>query len=148
MEIWPSPIIGFDYPNAKARILGAGDKRINWISFLDVAEFCVAFLDSPAARRATIEVGAPEPLSLLEVVSIFERESERIFALEYVPLEALRAQVNDAGDSLEKSMAALMLQAAQGDAMGTRPVLAKFPIHLTSVRDHARRVLGARVAAG
>jgi uncharacterized protein YbjT (DUF2867 family) len=148
MEIWLSPIIGFDYPNAKARILGAGDKQISWISFLDVAEFCVASLDNPAARRATIEVGGPEPLSLLEVVSIFEQESGRAFALEYVPVEALRAQVNAAGDSLEKSMAALILQAALGDAMDMRPVLAKFPIHLTSVRDHARRVLGARVAAG
>ena len=79
MEIWLSPLLGFDYQNAKARILGAGD--------------------------------------------------------------------NAAPDSLQKSMVALMLQAAQGDAMDMRPMLAKFPIQLTSVRDYARGVLGARVAA-
>jgi uncharacterized protein YbjT (DUF2867 family) len=148
MEIWLSPTVGFDYPNGKARILGAGDKKVSWVSFLDVAEFCVASLDSPASQRATIEVGGPEPLSALEVVRIFEQEMGRTFALEYVPVEALRAQVSAARDSLEKSMAALMLHAAQGDSMDMRPVLAKFPIHLTSVRDYAKRVLGARVAAG
>jgi uncharacterized protein YbjT (DUF2867 family) len=148
MEIWLSPVVGFDYPNAKTRILGTGDKKLSWVSFLDVAGFCVASLDSPAAHRATVEIGGPEPLSLLEVVRIFEQESGRTFALEHVPIEVLRAQVNEAANSLQKSMAALMLQAAQGDAMDMKPVLEKFPIELTSVRDYARRVLGARVAAG
>ena len=87
-------------------------------------------------------------MSQLEVVRIFERESDRTFALEHFPQEALRAQVNAATNSLEKSMAALMLQAAQGDTMDMRPVLAKFPIQLTSVRDYAKQVLGASVAAG
>jgi uncharacterized protein YbjT (DUF2867 family) len=148
MEIWLSPLVGFDYANAKARILGTGDKKISWVSFPDVAEFCVASLESPAAQRATIEVGGPEPLSPLEVVRIFEKESRRTFLLEYVTVEALRAQVNASRNSLEKSMAALMLQAAQGDAMDMRPVLAKFPVSLTSVRDYARRMLGAHGAAG
>jgi uncharacterized protein YbjT (DUF2867 family) len=147
MEIWLSPLLGFDYPNSKARILGAGDNKVSWVSFLDVAEFCIGSLDSPAARRATIEVGGPEPLSAVDVVRIFEQESGRTFALEHVPLEALRGQVNAAPDSLQKSMAALMLQAAQGDAMDMRPVLAKFPFQLTSVRDYAQRVLRTHVAA-
>jgi uncharacterized protein YbjT (DUF2867 family) len=147
MEIWLSPMLGFDYPNAKARILGTGDKKVSWVSFLDVAEFCVRSLDSPAAQRTTIDVGGPEPLSSLEVVHIFEQESGRTFALDHVPLEVLRAQVNAARDSLEKSMAALMLQASQGDAMDMRPVLAKFPFQLTSVRDYAQRVLRTHVAA-
>jgi len=148
MEVWLSPRVGFDYANAKARILGTGDQKISWVSFPDVAEFCVASLDSPAAQRATIEVGGPEPLSPLEVVRIFEQERGRTFALEHVPVEALRAQVDAAANSLEKSMAALMLQGTQGDAMDMRPVLEKFPMQLTSVRDYAKRVLGAGAAAG
>ena len=112
--------------NANARILRTGDQMVSWVSFSDVAAFCVASLDNSAAQRATIEVGGPEPLSLREVVRIFEQESGRIFAREHVPVEALRAQVNAASHSLEKSMAALVLQAAQGDAMDMRPVLAKF----------------------
>ena len=148
MEIWLSPLLGFDYKNAKARILATGDKKVSWVSFMDVAEFCAASLDNPAAQRATIEVGGPEALSPVEVVRIFEQESGCTFAQEHVPIEALRAQVSAASNSLEKSMAALMLQAAQGDAMDMRPMLAKFPIQLTSVRDYAKHVLGARVAAG
>ena len=148
MEIWLSPMLGFDYGNANARIFGTGDQKVSWVSFSDVAAFCVASLDNSAAQRATIEVGGPEPLSLREVVRIFEQESGRIFAREHVPVEALRVQVNAASNSLDKSIAALVLQAAQGDAMDMRPVLAKFPMQLTSVPDYARRVLGARVAAG
>ena len=147
MEIWLSPMLGFDYPNAKGRILGTGDQKVSWVSFSDVAGFCVASLDNPAAQRATIEVGGSEPLSPMEVVRIFEQESGRTFVQEHVPIEALRAQVSAASNSPEKSMAALMLQAGQGDAMDMPPVLTKFPIQLTSVRDYARRVLGSRVAA-
>ena len=143
MEIWLSPMAGFDYPNAKARILGTGEKKLSWVSLGDVAKFCVASLDNPAAQRATIEVGGPQPLSPLEVVRIFEQESGRTFALEHIPVEALRSQFKAAANSLEKSMAALMLNAAeQGDAMDMQPVLAKFSIQLTSVRDYARHVLG------
>ena len=41
-----------------------------------------------------------------------------------------------------------LMAACRGDAMDMRPVLAKFPIQPTSVRDCAKQVLGARAAAG
>jgi uncharacterized protein YbjT (DUF2867 family) len=42
MEVWLSPIVGFDYIHGTARIYGAGVKPISWVSYRDVAEFCIA----------------------------------------------------------------------------------------------------------
>jgi len=147
MEVWLSPALGFDHPNARARIYGAGHNKISWISFPNVAEFCVASVENPAAERKIIEIGGPEPLSPLEVVRIFEEESGRQFQVEHVPEETLRAQMESAADSLQKSFAGLMLQYARGDSIDMGPVLKQFPIPLTSVRDYARRILGAPAAS-
>src|SRR5215467_5149407 len=39
MEVWLSPIAGFDFRNARARIYGGGRNPISWISMYDVARF-------------------------------------------------------------------------------------------------------------
>ena len=54
MEAWLSPALGFDYPNAKASIYGAGKNKVTWISLRDVAAFAVSSLDNPAAKNKMI----------------------------------------------------------------------------------------------
>src|SRR5262249_26734969 len=39
MEVWLTPIAGFDFRNARARIYGRGHNPISWISMYDVARF-------------------------------------------------------------------------------------------------------------
>ena len=141
MEVWLSPALGFDYPNARARIYGPGTSPVSWVSSCDVAEICVRVLSHPAAERQTIEFGGPEPLSPLEVVARFEKIGGRPFQLEHIPESALRAQYDAAPDSMQKSFAALMLGYLQGDAMNMEPVIERFGLRLTSVDDYARRVL-------
>jgi len=141
MEVWLSPALGFDYPNARARIYGPGTSPVSWVSSYDVAEICVRVLSHPAAERQTIEFGGPEPLSPLEVVARFEKIGGRPFQLEHIPESALRAQYDAAPDSMQKSFAALMLGYLQGDAMNMDPVIERFGLRLTSVDDYARRVL-------
>ncbi len=141
MEVWLSPMLGFDYENAKARIYGAGQNQLSWISFHDVARFVTAILAKPATQKAVIEAGGPEPLSPLEVVKIFEKTSERKFEVEHVPEEALGTQFASATDPMGKSFAALMLQYAAGDAIDMRRTLEVLPVRLTSVADYAKRVL-------
>jgi len=143
MEIWLSPALGFDYPNAKARIYGPGRNKLSWISFADVAQFAVAVVGSAAASKMVLEIGGPEALSPLEVVKIFEAASGRTFAVEHVPEEALRAQKAAAADSLQQAFAALMLSYAAGDAVEMRETLKAFPLRLTSVRDYAARALAS-----
>ncbi len=145
MEVWLSPMLGFDYANATARIYGPGTAPISWVSFRDVAEMCAIALRHPAAERATIEFGGSEALSPLDVVARFENIGGRPFQLEHVPESVLRSQFEQATDSLQKSFAALMLRYAHGDTVNMAPVVDKFAIKLTSVDDYARRVL-ARAA--
>ena len=77
MEVWLSPVLGFDYPNAKASIFGEGKNKVSWIAIKDVASFAVASLDNPAAKNRIIPLGGPEALSQLEVVNIFESSKRK-----------------------------------------------------------------------
>ena len=138
MEVWLSPALGFDTANAKAQIYGSGENKINWISYRDVAKFATASLDNPAARDAVIELGGPESLSPLEVVRIFEQAQGRTFEIQYVPDEALLAQLKSAGDSLQQSFAGLMLYYSAGSVIDMRETLQNFPVQLTSVKDYAQ----------
>jgi uncharacterized protein YbjT (DUF2867 family) len=141
MEMWLSPALGFDYIHGKARIYGDGSKPISWVSFRDVAEFCVASVLHSIASRSVLAVGGPEALTPLEVVKIFEEESGRSFEVEKVSETKLREQLDSANDSLEKSFAGLMLQYAHGDAIDMRGLLRAIPVHLTSAREYARAVI-------
>jgi len=147
MEIWLSPMLGFDYMNGNVRMYGAGTKALSWVSAADVAGFCAVAVRHPAAARRMIEFGGPEALSPLEVVARFERIAGRKFHVEHVPESALRTQFENAGNSLEKSFAALMLSYALGNVMDTAAVAAEFGLKLTSVDEYARRVLAAGAAA-
>jgi NADH dehydrogenase len=143
MEAWLSPRLGFDYPNAKARIYGSGRNKNSWVSFHNVAQFAVTSLDHPAAHNATIDVGGPDALSPLEVIKIFEEVGGREFTVEHVPEETLKAQKASASGSLQESFPALMLAYAGGWPMNMQETQKAFPIRLTSVREYAQRVLGA-----
>ena len=137
MEVWLSPILGFDYPNAKATIYGEGKNKISWIAIKDVASFTVAVLDNPDAKNKIIELGGPEALSPLEVVNIFETNKEKKFELQFVPEEAIIAQRDGAQDPLSESFAALTLGVVKGSEIDMKTTLGVFPVHWTSVYDYA-----------
>ena len=139
MEVWLGPHLGFDHANAKATIYGDGKEKISWIAIKDVASFAVAAIDNPACRNRAIELGGPEALSPLEVVSIFENERGKKFELQFVPVEAIRAQKDAAPDPLSESFASLMLGIANGSNINMKKTIDDFAINLTSVADYARR---------
>jgi NADH dehydrogenase len=141
IEAWLSPAIGFDFPNAKATIYGEGKNKVSWIAITDVAQFTVAAVDSPAAKNKTIEIGGPEALSPLEVVSIFEKTGGKKFELHHVPFEALQGQYNAAQDDMSKSFASLMLFYANGQDINMKELMKAFPVKLNSVKDYANRVM-------
>jgi NADH dehydrogenase len=141
MEVWFSPAVGFDYPNHKAAIYGRGENPISWISFLDVAQFAVASLNTPMARNATLELGGPESISPSGAVEIFERAGGKAFAVTHVPVEALQAQLAAATDPLQKSFAGLMLGYASVAPIDMATTLKAFPLKLRTVTEHARSVM-------
>ncbi len=114
-----------------------GLSGISWISFQDVAQFAVAALDSHRAANIVIKLGGPEALSPLEVVRLAEQTIGRSFVVQHVPEESLRAQHGAATDSLQQSVAALMLYYASGEVIDMTDTLRLFPVPpLKSVREH------------
>ncbi len=141
MDAWLSPAVGFDFPNAKAAIYGEGKNRISWIAIQDVAAFTAASVENPSARNRTIELGGPEALSPLEVVSIFEKASGRKFELQHVPVEVLQSQKAAAPDDLGKSFSALMLVYAAGNEINMEETLKSIPVKMKSVQEHATQMM-------
>jgi uncharacterized protein YbjT (DUF2867 family) len=143
MEIWLSPFLGFDYPNANARLFGAGSGKLSWISVFDVAQFVVAALDNPAAQNMTLDLSA-DWQSPLEIVRTFEELGGRPFTIEHIPDEVMQQQAA-APDEYTQALGHLMLLTACGEreAINMQQTLQAFPLQLTSIRDFAGRVLAA-----
>ncbi len=140
MEVWLSPALGFDYNAKQATVFGNGSNKLSWISSADVAQAAVACLYEPRAKRQTIELGGPEPLSPLEVIARFEAAGWGRFSVQHVPEEKLQQAYESAEDPLQKTFAALQLQYAKGDAIDMKPVLEWLPLKLTSVSHYATRL--------
>ena len=141
MEVWLTPMLGFDYASGKVRIYGDGTNRISWVSYKDVAQIAAAAVDQPAAGNATLNIGGPEALTPLEVVRLFEAAGTADIFVDCAQESDLTAQMQSAADPLHKSFAGLMLQYANGDAMDTSNTRAIFPFELTSVRDYVSTLL-------
>ncbi|WP_437820156.1 SDR family oxidoreductase [Sorangium sp. So ce1078] len=152
MEIWLSPALGFDVGAATARIYGAGDGPISWISLGDVAAAAIASIDNPAALNRSFELGGPEALSHNQVIAVFEELTGRAFAVERVSeadLRERRAAARDPQrgvDALAQSFDALMFHCVEGKVIDMRPALAALPIELTPLRAYAARSLGRQGA--
>jgi nucleoside-diphosphate-sugar epimerase len=137
MEVWSSPALGFDYPNARVRIYGDGQKPITWVSYKDAGELAIRSLQAPDARNRKLLIGGPENLSPRAVVRTFEEVSGRTYEIETIPEAALLAQRQSATDPLNESFAALMLDCAAGCVMDMSETPRLFPLRLTSVREYA-----------
>jgi len=141
MEIWLSPALGFDVAARRARIYGAGENPISWISFPNVAEFAVRSLDTPAARNATFALGGPEAITPLQVVRIFEELGGAPFTVEYVLESVLRLGKASARRALDEAFAALSLAYAQGEAIDMRATLETMSVRLVGVPEYANWLL-------
>ncbi|HWJ90098.1 MAG TPA: SDR family oxidoreductase [Flavisolibacter sp.] len=142
MEVWLGPQLGFDAANHKATIYGHGVNKVSWISIKDVATFAVQSLTHPAAVNSIIDLGGPQALSPLEVVSLFEKETGHPFELQHVPEEALRTQKEVTPHPLQQSFSALMLTLSGGAAVPMEHILGQFPVTLRSVLDHSHILIG------
>jgi uncharacterized protein YbjT (DUF2867 family) len=147
MEIWLSPALGFDYAQRKVVLFGDGRSLITWVSYRDVAESAVRSHLTPGARNRILEVGGPQDLSPLEVVGIFEKVSGAAFERQFVPEEALLAQLDNATDPLAETFAKLQLEYVHGCPINTSETLRLMPMELTSVAQYAASVCGQKGAS-
>jgi uncharacterized protein YbjT (DUF2867 family) len=142
MEVWLGPALGFDWAGGRLRISGAGDMTQSWVSLGDVAEIAVRSLTHPAVANQVVEVGGPESLTPLDVVSLFQEETGRAYEVEHVPAAALAAHRASATDPYEQTFAGLMhVLATRSDAVDMAETTRELGVSLTTVMEYARRTL-------
>jgi uncharacterized protein YbjT (DUF2867 family) len=146
MEVWLTPMLGFDYANSKVRFWGNGSKPISWISYRDVAHAAALAVCESSARNMVIELGGTQPLSPAEVVRMFEAAGAGDIVTDSVSESMLAEQLDSATDPLQKSFAGLMLMYANGDAIDTTLSKRFFPFQMTSVRDYITAQLTTKEA--
>ena len=144
MEVWLSDVLGWDIAAGKARVFGRGTAPMSWISLVDVAAYAVKSLDDPRLANRAVPLGGAQ-LSPNEVVRIFSEVSGRPFTAQHVPLAVLRLLgpvigLFNEGVASGMSMGA---QTSRGDVIDS-PVQREINLPLTTVREYAMRVFGAR----
>jgi len=132
MDIWFSPLVGFDVEARHATIFGDGTAPVTWIAAADVAELAAGA--ALGELSGTIELGGPEALSQRDVVRIYEEATGGPWTLDEVPAEELERQIADGPDDLTRSLAAVSLECHLGSVTETRQT----PIRLTTVGEFAR----------
>ena len=130
MDIWFSPLVGFDAAARRATIFGDGTAPVSWVAAADVAtEAAEAAL---GRRDGTYELGGPEQLSQRDVVGIYEELTGAEWTLEEVPAAVLEQQL-DSADPVESSLAGVMLESHLGSVAPA--------VGATTVRAFASRSL-------
>jgi len=121
MEMWLGPALGWELAERRARVLGSGEQRVNWISARDVVRAIVACVDNPQALGQTIELGGPEALSPNDVVRLAESLVDQPISVEWVPVEVLEQQANEAAGTDASIFPSLMLCQTRCDESGAAP---------------------------
>ncbi len=137
MDIWFSPLCGFDVANARATIFGDGTREVSWVAARDVAEIAARSALGEGPRTGTVELGGPESLSQRAAVRIYEEVTGRRWRLEALPAAELEQRVASPRDELDASLAAVMLEAHLGATIPTDEVQRLFPHRPTTVAEHA-----------
>jgi Predicted nucleoside-diphosphate-sugar epimerases len=136
MELWLTAAAGFDALNGKVNICGTGTNPIAYISYKDVAKFAAESISNPNLVNAAFELGGPQNLSQLDAVKKFLEVLGRKIEVQHIPVEALKAQFNSAGDQMQKSFSGLMICLANGDSINMKEILKVIPVKLTSVQEY------------
>jgi uncharacterized protein YbjT (DUF2867 family) len=135
METWLSPVLGFDYPNARAEVLGDGAQPAAMVSYKDVAEVAIRCLGRDGGKEE-LALDGPENLSQLDVVRLFETALGRTFAVTHVSADALQAEYDKAAEPVARARAALKIEYARGCPPDGQLSRKRLPLELTSVRDY------------
>jgi uncharacterized protein YbjT (DUF2867 family) len=139
MDVWFSPLCGFDAAAGTATVFGDGTRPVTWISARDVAELAARTALGEGPVSGTLELGGPEALTQPEVVAVYERVLGRAFTLRHVARDELEQALAAGGHPIGVSLAALMLEAHLGAVTDVAPVTRAMPIELETVESFARR---------
>ena len=144
-EIWFSEVLGFDWRRRNARLFGGGNAKISFVSYHDVVRVVVGVLGNPAAMGRTLAFGGPARVSQRDVLGIFEELTNARFNVESIDAGLLATQLEQPGDSLARSFAALMLLGGARDeyALASDALAGVVDLELTSARAFVEQLVAA-----
>lgn len=137
MDVWFSPLCGFDVSIHRATLFGDATAPVTWIAAADVAEMAARAANGEGPRAGTFELGGPEPLSQREVVAIYEKASGAAWVTETLPVTELERMHRHGESALIRSLGALMLETHLGSTTDPASFHEAFPLRLTTVREFA-----------
>lgn len=134
-----------DVARGRANVAGAGSTRHSFIAIGDVAEYLVRALNAPWAYHRTFEVGGPQPLSLLEIVKLYQDLLDRPVRPSHTPalvLGVLRRVLAPFSPAAANLMAINYLAATEDGVVPTAcETAAQFGIELTTAEQFLRSKL-------
>jgi len=136
MDIWFSPLCGFDVAARTATLYGDGTSPVTWIAATDVADIA-ARATGPDIPPGTYELGGPEALSQRDVVAVYEDVTSARWKTQTLPVDELERMHEGGPDGVLRSLGALMLETHLGATTDPESFLDTFPVRLTTVREFA-----------
>ena len=140
MDVWFSPLCGFDPAAGRATVFGSGGSPVTWIAARDVAEIAARSAFGQGPRTGMVELGGPEALSQREAIARFEDVLGVRFDLDEISVAELERERAGATHPVQESLAALMLETEIGAVTDTAAMLAAFPLDLTTASGFAEGV--------
>ena len=137
MDVWFSPLCGFDRAARRATLFGAGTAPVSWIAAADVAAIAARSALGEGPRDGIVELGGPEALSQQDVAAVFAEVDGAPWHTETLPLPELERMHRNGESDLVRSLGALMLEAHLGSTTDPASWRAAFPGPATTVREYA-----------
>lgn len=139
MDVWFSPLCGFDVAARRATVFGSGEGRVSWIASRDLARIAAAAALAAAEPRpsSVVELGGPEALSQREVLALFEVATGSRWQTDVLSVERIEESYRTGDTAVARSLAALMLEAHHGAVTDPGSFARMFPLQLTTVAEFA-----------
>lgn len=142
MEIWLSPLLGWDLRQGQARIVGNGGTRLSLVSSADVAAFATAAAERVDVVNEAIPIGGPEAVTPNEIVALAQALTGRVFRVQRIPAflpRTLSALLRPVAPVLSSLMDLAAQMARHDDVIDSADAARRLGITPTSVRDFAIR---------
>lgn len=141
MEIHAYDLIGKAVARGKrVMLIGPGENPRCFVAARDVAELIVQAIDDRSLRGRRLDIGGPENLSAMQVVSIFERVSGREAKVGHLPLPMVRGlsvALYPLHPGFSRIMRAGILSETTDQTFNPASLLGRVPIQLTRLEDWA-----------
>jgi uncharacterized protein YbjT (DUF2867 family) len=141
MEVWLSPVTGFDVASSQVRLFGTGEARVHWIGANDVATAALDACTRQEPVAPVITSPGSDHASLAEITTWFEAATGRTFKRDYESLSAIETAFKSATEPKQRSFWSICRKLARGYELPPNPSL---PNTQQSLATYVRSVTNSR----